>query len=109
MWSFGSLPALFVCILVCFFVCLYLLPHASPLHPHPLYVPCLFPRDLYAVYWAFCFYRILLTLVGIPMLNLFTSKPKVDVGNAVCPSILFPVIADVIKDYLKYWRPYQQD
>ena len=52
------------------------------------------------------FSGIILTLIGISMINWFTKKPNSDVGNEKFASIIFPVNADVIKECLKYWRPF---
>ena len=58
------------------------------------------------MYWDFHFSGIIMTLIGMIMLNWFNSKSNVDVGNDICTKIIFPVNYNGIKYRLKYWRPY---
>ena len=80
------------------------LPRDWTTQQHPLYITCLFSCAQYTVYRDIHFPNISLTMIGIPMLSWFISKPNVDSGNAICPSIIFPMNDYGIKDCLKYWR-----
>ena len=82
------------------------LPRDWTPQPHPLSITCLFSCAQYTVYRDIHFPNIPLTMIGIPMLSWFISKPNVDSGNAIIPSILFPVKSDGINCYLKYWGPF---
>ena len=93
----GLFLLFFVCSMVCF-MCTF----ESCLVIGLFFFPC----ARYIVYQYFRFSGIPLTLIGMPMLNCFTGKPNVDVGNAIFPSIISPVNADDIKDRLKNWHPY---
>ena len=57
------------------------------------------------VYWDLYFACITLTIIGMSIINWFTRKPNVDVGNEIFPYIIFSVNAASIKDCLKYWHP----
>ena len=88
------------------FVYLCVLPRVWTPRPYHLSVPCLFSCVQYTVYKVFYFPGMPLTLIGMPILNCFIIKPNVGVADLICPSIIFPVNSDGIKDCLKYWIPY---
>ena len=97
---------LFFCVssgMFCVSFCPFL--SAWPPRPYTFYPPYFSPYDWYPMYWALLFIGIPLTLIGMPILSWFTSKPNVDFGNTICPSIIFTVSADGVKDCLRYWSP----
>ena len=98
MYSFGYLTSLFCVSYYLFCVSLWPLTLYFPPQLYPLYVSCLCSCAWYDVYQAFRFYGIPLTLIGVPIINWFTIKPNVDVGNVICTSILFSISSDSIKD-----------
>ena len=87
--------------------CVSILPfrRSWPPQPYPLSPPCSFSYVRYRVYQNIHLAGIPLTLIGLPMLGRVPIKLNVDVGNTIFSSILFPVNAYVIKDFLKYSRP----
>ena len=105
-YSFGSPPDLFSVFSGLFFMFLWMVICDWSPHPYPISVPCFFSCYRYTLYLDFHFSGIPLNLISIPMLNWFRINPNVDVGNAIFPSIIFPVNDDVIKDCLKYFLPY---
>ena len=98
MQIFGSIPTLLYLLSGMFCVSVCPLSSAWPPRPCPLSSPCFRPGDLYTVYWDLYFYSITLTLIGIPMLSLFSRKPNVDIADAIRPSIQFTLNDDGIKD-----------
>ena len=103
-YSFGSLPGFFN---VSSSILCFRFTYASCFPFPPIPFICSLSVFLFSIYYvlSFTIYGIPLTLIGMHMLNWFTSKPNVDVENAIFPSIIFTVNADGIKYCLKYWRP----
>ena len=84
-------------------VSLWQLPRAWTPWPYTLSLPYLLSLVQYTMCRAIQFSVMLMTLIVMPKIIWFISKPNVDVGNAIFTSNIFPMNADCIKDWLKNW------